>query len=219
MAQSLAAQFVVQVFFVDIGVEAPGLLIAVDAVAMLLLVIFTIGLYLRRRWAYLGVLPIFAVVLFGALFRAASGLTVKNPFVAVVAAILPAAQIITSLLGLLIGIFAAGREFEMSENRRVMRLGADLRLTDEMGDYYHVGKRYADQGLWAMAVPYWQRAAAADPTRSFYQRTLGEAYARLGFYARSLDALQSAGRATIDPKVKAEIEEMMEGVRQRMNNG
>jgi tetratricopeptide (TPR) repeat protein len=115
-----------------------------------------------------------------------------------------------------VAFFAAGREFERVETRLIARLGQTLRL---QGDLYHTGKHYADQGLWAMAVPYWQRAAANDPTRVFYQQRLGEAYARLGFYERSLNVLEGAARATFDPEAKAEIERMMEEVKQRMRNG
>ena len=149
-----------------------------------------------------------------------TGVTAKNELVVLIGTLLPAVHIITSLLGILFSIFRAGPDFEIVEVRQVARLGETLRLS---GDYYHTGKNYADKGMWAMAVPYWQRATASDPSHIGYRRALGEAYARLGFYERSLDMLQSAAQATVDPATKAEIEQLVQVVRkeqaQRIVNG
>jgi hypothetical protein len=141
--------------------------------------------------------------------------TAQNDILALIASLLPVAQILTALLAVLLGILRAGREFERIEAQQVMRLGETLRL---QGDLYHTGKAYADRGMWAMAVPYWQRAAANDPSRVFYQQALAEAFARLGFYARSLDVLEGALRSTIDPETKSGIEHMLKVVEQRITS-
>jgi tetratricopeptide (TPR) repeat protein len=60
--------------------------------------------------------------------------------------------------------------------------------------------------MWASAVLHYQRAVAREPNRAFYHRTLGNAYARLDFYARALDVLESARRLSVNPGLSMEIE-------------
>ena len=61
----------------------------------------------------------------------------------------------------------------------------------------------------------WQRAAALEPTRLTFKRSLGEAYAHLGFLARSLDVLQAARRQAAHPDVQRELDAMIADIRNR----
>ena len=216
---SLGLQFMIQVGL-DVTLQAQAPIVIFDGLLTVSLLILAAGVYLRRRWGYLGALVASSLVLFVSFIRMTTGVTAKNELVVLIGTLLPAVHIITSLLGILFSIFRAGPDFEIVEVRQVARLGETLRLS---GDYYHTGKNYADKGMWAMAVPYWQRATASDPSHIGYRRALGEAYARLGFYERSLDMLQSAAQATVDPETKTEIEQLVQVVRkeqaQRIVNG
>lgn len=209
---SLGLQFFLQ-FAVDLSLEAQLPVLILEGGFTLALLACAFGVYTRQRWGYFGAMGFSGLALFASLARIAARPTAENEIVALIVSVLPAAQIVTALLAVLLGILRAGRDFELAEARQVMRLGETLLLS---GDFYHTGKAYADRGMWAMAVPYWQRAAANDPNRPFFQVALGEAYARLGFYERSLDVLEGALRITLDPEAKSEIEHMMQVVKQRI---
>ena len=211
---SLGLQFLLQLGL-DISLRASLPIIVFDGLLTLALLAFALGVYARKRWGYLGAIVTSGLALFVSLIRITTGVTARNELVAVIGLLLPAAHTITSLLNVLLGILRAGPDFETVETRLVARLGETLRLT---GDLYHTGKHYADKGMWAKAVPYWQRAAAADPGRIFYQQALGEAYARLSFYERSLDMFDAALQAASDPATRAEIERLANEVRQRIDN-
>ncbi|HEY4691089.1 MAG TPA: tetratricopeptide repeat protein [Anaerolineae bacterium] len=206
---SLGLQFGFQVF---LDVVTPAFaLIAFDGLLALSLLVLAAGIYLRQRWAYHGALVTMSVALAGATIRLIIGLTSKDnpgeiPLLAWVV------QCATATLALFVAVVWANNDFELAEVRQVMRIGSDLRLA---GDHFHTGKSYADKGLWAMAVPYWQRATATNPSNAYYRRMLGEAYARLGFAERSLDMLQSALRVTNNPAMQSEIEQLIESVRQQ----
>jgi tetratricopeptide (TPR) repeat protein len=208
---SLGLQAGVQVF-IDAWIQAPSTTLILDIAQAACLLILAGGVYLRQRWAFLGALGLMAIILVASILRAASGVTVESELFTLIALLVPVAQVITSLLGLTIGVFRAGADFELAETRHVMALGQELRAS---GDFYHAGKRYADKGMWAMAVPFWQRAAAAEPTRVFFQQTLGEAYARLGFFDRSLNVLEAALGLAVNPEVKAEVEKLIQDVQRR----
>ncbi len=212
---SLGLQFLIQTGL-DVTAQAPLPIAIFDGLCMVGLSILALGVYTRRRWGYIGALVASGLILLVSLLRLAAGMTAKNELVVLMGRLLPATQIITSLLAVLLGILRAGPDFETVETRLVAHLGEKPRLT---GDLYHTGKHYADKDMWAMAVPYWQRAAAADPGRLFYQQALGEAYGRLGFYKRSLDVLDAALQAAGDPATRAEIERVVNEVRQRIGNG
>lgn len=210
-ALSLGLQSAVQVF-VDAWMEAGAAFLILDIAQAASLLILAAGIYVRQRWAYLGTLIVMVVVLMSSLLRGATGIAIDNEVLALVALLVRAAMSITSLLGLVVGVFRAGEDFELVETRLVTALGQDLRVS---GDHYHAGKYYADKGMWAMAVRYWQRASAAEPTRVFFQQALGEAYARLGFYDRSLNVLEAALQLAVNPETKSEIEQLIQDVQQR----
>ncbi|HLF28933.1 MAG TPA: hypothetical protein VJG32_21615 [Anaerolineae bacterium] len=210
---SLMGQFVAQ-FFLDLRLQVHVAVPVFDAVLALFLLLSAIGIYLRQRAAYLTALGLLVIVLGSGIIRATTSIDARNELIVVIAVIVRAAHIITALLGLLLGIFSVGADFETVESRHVARLGEDLKRA---GDFYHSGKAFAEKGMWAMAVPYWQRVAAANPTNIAYQRALGEAYARLGFYDRSLDVLGAALERSADPAVRAEIEELVQSVRRQQS--
>lgn len=205
---SLGLQLIPQVF-IDVAADLPFTFILFNGMLAFALLVLSLGVFARKRWAYLSELIALSIGLALALYRLATPLAIKNQLLALVAVLLPPIQLITALGGLLLGLFRAGQNFEMEEIRNVVMLSTDL---PRSGDDYHAGKQYAERGLWAMAIPYWQRAAANEPTRTHYHRLLGEAYARLGFYDRSLDILQTALRSSIDPKIRSEVEQLIQRV-------
>jgi tetratricopeptide (TPR) repeat protein len=111
-------------------------------------------------------------------------------------------QLMTAVLGLLIAVFFIAPDFERVQARQAAHVDRGLR---DASAYYQVGQEYARQGMWATAVRHYQRAAANDPLRASYAKALGEAYAKLGFRERALDALQTAHRLATYPPLQAEI--------------
>ncbi len=203
------------------GEALPTLLLRGAMAAGLLVV--AAGLYVRRPWAYpaaLVALPLAALVaLLGEIdpgvvttlmgeSRISPGLTIIAQGIAgaLVAFIRPL-EVAAAAIGFLLAIFVVGSDFVRAEVRHVARVEKGLR---EASDFYNVGRRYAERGMWATAVMHWQRAAAHDPGRAQYQRLLGEAYARLGFHHRALDMFLSAMRLTTDPAGRAELEQVIE---------
>jgi tetratricopeptide (TPR) repeat protein len=105
-------------------------------------------------------------------------------------------------LGFAVNLLLAQPDFA----RRPVRLLAQVeRQLQSASAYFLAGKAYARREMWATAVVHWQRAAANDPLRAGYQEALGEGYARLGFFARGQDALQSALRLTAIPEQQQRI--------------
>jgi tetratricopeptide (TPR) repeat protein len=208
---SLGFQSVVQIF-IDLAAKENLIFVAFSGMMTFFLLALSLGVFARKRWAYLSELIVLGIMLALSLYRLSRLTgpgTIENQLIAVIAALLPPVQLITALAGLLVGLFRAGQNFEMADTRNVVALGADLRRAD---DDHYLGKQYAERGLWAMAIPYWQRAAANEPTRTHYHRLLGEAYARLGFYDRSLDILQTALRASVDPQMRSDVEQLIQRV-------
>ena len=84
--------------------------------------------------------------------------------------------------------------------------------------YYVQGKRYADIGMWANAVLHYRRAAALEPTRSYYLGVLGRAYGELGYYQRSLDVLESAHKQERDPQKMEEWEGLIQHFKEQKDS-
>ncbi|MCB0027988.1 MAG: hypothetical protein KDE28_08795, partial [Anaerolineales bacterium] len=78
--------------------------------------------------------------------------------------------------------------------------------------YYMTGRNYAQKGQWATAARYWEMAVALAPGMVGYHKALGEAFGRLGFTARSLDALHWALDHSQSPEPRAEIRELIQQV-------
>jgi hypothetical protein len=189
------------------------------------------GVYLRYFWAYLAavflllaILFISLVTLFMPINLAALGLgafdpaisNVAEPLVGGMGEILRQAQLVTVILALFYAIFKAMPDFEQVRLRRIAVVSKGLTVA---GDYHLAAKRLAQAGMWASAVLNWQRAAAREPHQVIYQRYLGQAYAELGFYERSLDVLQSAHNLSTNAETQGELQHFMATVRQKSTAG
>lgn len=226
---------VAQLYFVrilmDIAVYGSLVAAAWHAVQFTVLVVLVVGVFLRQFWAYLASLVVLLFILAGNAFGYLSGTGIEDVVSRVVGAdfwsslavnpvlvlgspilrfIVPM-QLVAVLLALIYGIIKIGPDFERVHGRKIA--GVDRGL-EGASHFYAAGKVYAGQGMWANAILHWQRAVALEPARAFYQRVLGDAYAHLGFYERSLDVLGSAQRFAIDEKTKEEIEATIVAVKQ-----
>ena len=219
VAQIALAQVLVNL----LGGGSPASL-AWQTLVFITMVILAVGLALRRFWAYLGsivaLLMVLAAMIFGWLLGPAvedsvAQLTGREFFL--VLAETPYALFAEPLSGflrllhyaavplaLLFALFRVGPDFERVKERRLARLARGI---SDASRYHGVGTNYAERGMWATAVLHYQRAAALEPARPYYQRVLGEAYAQLGHYQRSLDVLESARQLTRDPDVLAALEQ------------
>lgn len=115
------------------------------------------------------------------------------------------------ILALAFGIFFVGPDFARETKREIAEVGKGQRFAS---DYYGHGQRHAKQGRWATAVLYFQRATAQEPQQVYYQRALGQAYAVLGFYERSLDVLESGLKMASNSALRAELTELIRRVRE-----
>ena len=184
------------------------------------------GLYMRFFWAWAASIPLLMVTLFLGLLRVIGiDTTVFLPDrlelmvqPVVTSALLQSLISVIYLLllvaqagALLVAIIFAGPDFSRRQERMVARLERGL---VNANDYYVAGRRYVAQGMWATAVLHWQRAAAQAPTNWHVLRALGEGYAELGFFERSLDVLQSAAAVSTDD-AKDGVERLRDAVMQR----
>jgi tetratricopeptide (TPR) repeat protein len=202
------------------------------AVGYLFLMLFLWGLaagvYLRQSWAYFSSLIVLLLILTGFLVNSvvdidfsALGLaafdssirTFVSSFIGGLLKFLAAFEIATAVLALFYGFFKAGPEFEQKETRLVASVAKGRHTAP---DYHNIARRLAEKGLWASAILHWQRAAAQEPGQVTYQKQLGLAYARLGFYRRSTDVLQSAYEMSTYPPVKAELEKNLRLVQAKL---
>ena len=186
--------------------------------------ILAIGVAFRRFWAYVGsfvaLLMVLTTMIFGWLFGPAvddsvTQLTGREFFLALaetpysvfagpLSDILRLLHYIAVPAALLFALFKVGPDFERVTERRMAQLDRGI---SDASRYHGAGADYAERGMWASAVLHFQRAAALEPARPFYQRVLGEAYTQLGHYQRSLDVLESARQLTQDPETRAAIEQ------------
>jgi tetratricopeptide (TPR) repeat protein len=185
-----------------------------------------VGVYARRFWGYLGsiiglLLVLTAMIvdlvtegrLQGAgrvlLLEGLVDLLTIEPIrlVAPLGSLLPPLQLLVTVFALLLGLLRVGPEFERVKERRVAELARGLREADE---FYARGRSLAQRQMWASAVLHWRRAAALEPARTFYQQELGLAYARLGFYRRGADVLESALQLTGDAERRVAIMDALE---------
>jgi hypothetical protein len=198
----------------------------------LVMMLIVAGLALRRFWAYVGSIVALLLVLAAMLLGPALGPVVddslsqlvgrdfflrlgENPyalFIGPASDFLRIVQYLAVPLALLYALLRVGPDFERLYERRVARLARGI---SDASHFQGAGASYARRGMWATAVLHFQRAAALEPSNPFHQRELGEAYARLGFYQRSLDVLESAGQLTRDPATKAANERRMAEIYQQ----
>jgi tetratricopeptide (TPR) repeat protein len=215
----------------DLIASAPLVVLAWHGALFVGLSVIAVGIFLRQAWAYSASLVALLVVLATAVFGSITGRSIEQwltqlsgrefflelaaqPYAFVVSplqTLLRALQIADAILGLFYGVFRVSPDF--ARDLSIIVAQVDSGLTDASQFYEH-GQRYASQGMWASAVLHWRRAAALEPARAYYQRKLGEGYARLGFFERSLDVLESARRFAVDPSLVLEIDRLTEQVRQ-----
>lgn len=118
-----------------------------------------------------------------------------------------------SVLALFYAIFKAGPDFDQVTVRQVATLTKGPKTA---ADFNAAATQLARQGLWATAVLHWQNAAAKAPQNITYQESLGQAYAQLGFYERSLDVLQSAVQRTGSSERQATIQQLILAVQAKI---
>ena len=116
---------------------------------------------------------------------------------------------------LFLAIFLVPSDFAREPVRQIAIIG---RRMSTGPDFHTTAKEAARVGMWATAVLHWQRAAAIEPTNLIYQRYLGQAYAQLGFYQRSLDVLQSARERAAHPDKQAQLEQLIQATKQKMES-
>lgn len=93
-------------------------------------------------------------------------------------------------------LFAVSYEFAVNHERMLVR--PDPAARGPL-DFYRRGHEYRRQGMWAMAVAQWRKAAGLAPREAHYYKDLGVGYAQIGHYDRSLRALQEGRRQASNP--------------------
>lgn len=181
----------------------------ITAISVLLLQVgFTVALFLRQAWAYwLAVLGVLLMVL-STIALAVLSVPVEPTAVLPAWLVLPCASgyIIVQVLYVFM-IFLAGGDFKREKQWRVAAV--DQRVKDPLV-LDKAGKLYAQRGMWATAVLYWQRAVGRSPGNVAVLRRLADGYGRLGFPERSLDTLRQARDKTLDPETKAVLTRQIE---------
>ena len=194
-------------------------------------VILVVGVFLRQFWAYVTSLVFLLLTLTTLLLGFFMGPLVEDvvaqavssgffqslsdrPFVYVLGPfedLLAPLQVIAVVVALFFGIFRVGPDFERVKVRQVAQVERGI---GDASQFYAAGQQHAKRKRWASAVLQYQRAVAKDPSRPYYQRALGQAYAKLGFYQRSLDVLESAHRLAHLADLELELEQIIAQVRQ-----
>jgi tetratricopeptide (TPR) repeat protein len=200
------------------------------ATLMVVFLILTGGVYWRQFWAYVGALLALALVLFAGLvglllpaeFNPANLFNigpmfddVVNPVVRGLGDVLTFFQMLAVALALFVGAFKTGPDFERVQRRQIATLQKGLQ---DASSYHDAASRAAKRGEWATAVLHWQRAAAKAPGQVSFQRHLALAYARLGFYQRSLDVLQMALPHTHDPDLQSQLKRLQQTVQKQLDS-
>lgn len=209
-------------FFLDISLQQPIGLISLHGLLTLTLISMVLAAYVRHLWGHYGamILAFFIILINGNLLY---NQIQVNPFAQIdgdlnagflisVSLALKLIEALTALVLLALGAFVVAPEFDRQQMRFTAQIDRNLR---DASQYHITAGIMAREGMWATAILHWQHAAAHAPNHAQYQYKLGDAYARLGFLERSLDALQSAYRLANNPEVKAEIALRIEEVKPR----
>ena len=196
---------------------------------MLIFLALAAGVYFRQYWAYLSAIILLVLILVinivgifipaelsqAAMVRMSPIIDdVVNPAIDLVGSALRGFQLLAIIVALGVAVLKAGPDFDRVETRRIAKLKKGLHTS---GSYHGAAQRAAKRGEWATAVLHWQRAAAKAPANRQFQRQLGIAYARTGFYQRSADVLQSALRITPDPEQQAQLNRLLATVQKHLN--
>ncbi|HSH01266.1 MAG TPA: hypothetical protein VLL52_02020 [Anaerolineae bacterium] len=116
---------------------------------------------------------------------------------------------VLSFTSIILGVGFTGSDFAQEKIIHTAKLDKKVNSPHH---FYRTGRDYARRGMWATAILHYQRAVGTAPLQANYQRALGEAYARLRFYDRSLDILQSAHQNASNPDVRAELTKIIDYV-------
>ncbi|WP_420642116.1 hypothetical protein [Candidatus Leptofilum sp.] len=174
----------------------------------------TVALYFRKVWAYWLVMVrfviVFIITVLVAIFSPPIPANVPTaPWQFIVAWVIFIIYMISDLALTLL----AGPDFRREKRWRVA--AADDRIKDPLV-LDKAGKLFAQRGMWATAVLYWQRAVGRSPGNVAVLRRLANGYARLGFPKRSLDTLQQAQQKTHDPKTRQLLAKQIELMRRKI---
>lgn len=197
---------------------------------MLLFVALAAGVYFRWVWAYMGAIVATALVLLAALIEMLLPLdfsaldmqlrgidpaiaTFLGGFARDAGGFIRSLQVGAAALALLYAIFVVAPDFDRVAEQMVAELDKGLQYGS---DYHAAARKHAQDGRLATAVLHWQRAVAKEPHQTRFLHHLGHAYAQLGFYERSLDALTAALDITTHPGKRAELQKLMTAVQKRI---
>jgi len=195
----------------------PGLLMG-------LFLILAGGVYFRQFWAYITAVAALALVLIvnilgyfvPAEFTSAVLIPIGpifdgviSPLLSGLADFLKVFQLAAVTLALFVAVLKAGPDFERVQHRQTASLP---RGVQDASRYHAIAAKAAKRGEWATAVRHWQRAAANAPGQISFQRHLGSAYARLGFYERSADTLNAILPHITDPDQREQVEKLLTAV-------
>jgi hypothetical protein len=193
-----------------------------QSLVLITMIVLAAGIHFRRFWSYLGsiiglimvlitllisifVQPETPGVLEAAIADGFFKALADNPYAFVVEPFIDLVipfQLLAVLLALFYALFRVGPDFERVTVRRIAQI---RRGVSGASMFYAQGNEYAGRDMWASAVLHFRRAAALEPTRTYYLSALGNGYARLGYYQRSLDVLESAHQLANDEQRREEL--------------
>ncbi len=187
-----------------------------------------IGVYFRQFWAYTTTLVLLILMLAIALLQYLLPPTITSSLLAgfdtSIASLLGELadgvgefirifRLVAVVFALFLAIFQVSPDFARVPVRQIAAIGKRMSTG---ADFHTTAKEAAHADMWATAVLHWQRAAAKEPTNLVYQRHLGQAYAQLGFYQRSLDVLQSARERATHPDTQNQLDQLIQETKQKM---
>lgn len=192
-----------------------------SSIAGILFIILALFIYFRQAWAHLFSLYLFAILLIYFLLQLLipDEVAIETLPPDLIRILKPDMQTIGITIGKILRGFEAsavafaflfatlfvGADFQRDEGKLIARLRSGLRSADQ---FHLAAKELSRVGLWASATLHWQRATALDPKKFVYQRELAHAYAKLGFWERSLDIVHSAQAIASKPEQRAELEKI-----------
>lgn len=192
----------------SIGQELPSSLIVavvVGVLVMLILVVaMTVGLFQRKRWAYIAHIGNLILSALLAIAQVIFAGVIASAFLALSSQANPSEQAdLAGAMGSMGGtvlcnviILALWIALTVLSHRDFY--GPMARITMDgvkLGsDAYNMGLRFRDAGMWHMAARAWEHAAGADPNDPQVRHALGLAYAQLRRFEQAIAALREAAR-------------------------
>lgn len=177
---------------------------------------FTVALFLRQVWAYWLAIAGLILTVLATVGLAFLSIPAPTPNIggasSLLAFICVAPFIILQILYVYMVIMAGG-DFKREKRWRIAAV--DDRIKDALV-LDKAGKLFAQRGMWATAVLYWQRAVGRAPGNVAILRRLADGYARLGFPERSLDTLHQAQEKTLDPKTRQTLTKQIALISQKI---